>query len=152
MAIKKTGFMGDRHDLQTARPASPSPGNPLTWTPPANSAVQVVAVSIGLLTSATAGDRLMWVYSQNGTGIMPPYSPAGIIQDVTAVTWHYHFSVGIGPLDFDPGATGSKLVFAPLACCYQLKGGESLIVNAFGLDVLDRMVTPVIRYFDWKEE
>lgn len=148
MSIKPEAFMTERHDLVTVVPGNPSAGDPLTWPIPANLVVQVVFVQFLLTTSGTAGDRLAVVFIQDASVVGAPYSPAFIEQTAT-LAWTYYFSTGIAPLDH---TTNHNWVFQPLACCYQAKEGESLVVNVDGIDALDTITVIRIRYFAWKAD
>jgi hypothetical protein len=148
MTLTPTSFNKNRYDLLTANPANPAVGTPLTWPVPTGTVVQVVSVTFTLVTSATAGNRLPLVYVTTGGAVNAPYSPAAVKQ-IAGQTRTYFFTIGLAPLDY---GTDFLWVFQPLGCCYQMKTGHSLLINANGLDALDQISNVGIRYFSWLEE
>ena len=148
MAIKPEAFMTERHDLVTYVLPDPAVGTALEWFIPEGLVVQIVAVRFRLTTSVNAGLRLAVVFLQDVADVTVPISP-GYIEQTVSLAWIYDFSTGIAPLDH---TINHDWLFQPLACCYQGKEGDRLVINADGLDVADQIDGANIRCFVWKAD
>ena len=148
MAISAQAFMTERHDLITYTPGDPGVGNPLTWPIPAGVVVQIICVRFQLVSSVNVGNRLAIVFLNDAGAATGPAS-IGFIEQPPNKTWTYDFATGLAPIDH---TANQQWLFQPLACCYQAKEGENLIINFNGIDALDQIQNAAIRCFVWKAD
>jgi len=150
MPLTANAAFTERHQLVSELIANPAAGDPIIYTVPGNTVIQVVGLYFGFNTSVAVADRRICVYVYQG-------APAGIVQGSVAsvvqpasVTYTYDFACGVAPLDAT--ADTNPLVCVPLSCGLQLQAGEQLHVYAFDMAVADQLANITIRYFGWKED
>jgi hypothetical protein len=141
-------FRERRHNLLTIEIAAPGAGNPVNFTVPANTCIQVIGFDTTFSTDATAQDRLVRCYVRDTTPLNTLYSYANLFQPALR-TWTYCFAVGLAPLEYT--AAPFLLQQNPLACAYQLKSAGIFRIDAVNGVAADAFGTTRIRYFAWTE-
>lgn len=141
-------FMGERHDLVTYTPGNPGAGNPLVWTVPANTIVQVIYVGVTLTTNAAVANRVPYVSILDPVGNEGPHSYPGVVQPAS-MAWGHRWSIGIAPADW---TADTPIVVAPLACCCQILTAGQVRVAVANMNAADAITGAVIKVMEWIED
>lgn len=149
MTLDKQLYGGDRHDVVTIAGTPPGAGNNFSYLVPANSVMQVIAVTCRLTTSAVVADR--WVGTLAGQGaLLTQHNWAPAVQTASSACI-YSFSIGVAPMDMRPGMPNQKCA---LPCCLTLRDDpvnpDALWIVVNNKDAGDVIDAIVLRYYQWK--
>lgn len=131
-------------DLITEVGTNPAAGDDYTYTPPANTRIQLLAFHFAFVTNANVKDRLARFRLLNGGNRNNTVMPT-IVQPASKV-WFYNFSLGIPAHE---ETTNYDQIYGNLGPSFIMQDGDTLEINSPNMDAADQLSTIVLRYKQW---